>query len=56
MDRRTRKLMTIHKVLHPRYMYVSRKEGEREIVSIEKGTTDENFTNLSSATEMSSKR
>ena len=35
MDRRTRKLMTIHKVLHPRDLYLSRKERERETVSIE---------------------
>ena len=39
MDQRTRKLMTMHKVLHPRddvdRLYVSRKEGVRELASIE---------------------
>ena len=39
MDQRTRKLMTMHKALHPRddvdRVYVSRKEGGREIASIE---------------------
>ena len=39
MDQRTRKLMTMHKVLHPRddvdILYVSRKEGGRRLVSIE---------------------
>ena len=39
IDQRTRKLMTIHKVLHPRddvdRLYVSRKEGGRGIASIE---------------------
>ena len=39
MDQRTRKVMTIHKVLHPRddvdRLYVSRKEGGRGLASIE---------------------
>ena len=39
MDKRTRKLMTMHKVLHPRddvdRLYVSRKEGGRGLASIE---------------------
>ena len=39
MDQRTRKLMTMHKALHPRddidRLYVSRKEGGRELASIE---------------------
>ena len=39
MDQRTRKQMTMHKALHPRddvdRLYVSRKEGERGLVSIE---------------------
>ena len=39
MDQRTRKLMTMHKALHPRddadRIYVSRKEGGRWIASIE---------------------
>ena len=39
MDQRTRKLMTMHKALHPRddidRLYVSRKEGERGLASIE---------------------
>ena len=39
MDQRTRKLMTIHKTLHPRddidRLYVSRKEGERGLASME---------------------
>ena len=39
MDERTRKLMTMHKVLHPRDdvdgLYVSRKEWERGLASIE---------------------
>ena len=39
MDQRTRKLMTMHKTLHPRddvgRLYVSRKEGGRELASIE---------------------
>ena len=39
MDQRTRKLMILHKALHPRYyvdwLYVSRKEGGREHASIE---------------------
>ena len=39
MDQRTRKLMTMHKVLHPRddvyRLYVSRKEGGRKLASIE---------------------
>ena len=39
MDQRTRKLMTMHKALHPRddvdRLYVSRKEGQRGLVSIE---------------------
>ena len=39
MDQRTRKLMTMHKALHPREdfnrLYVSRKEGGRGLVSIE---------------------
>ena len=39
MDQRTRKLMTIHKALHSRdnidRLYVSRKEGGRELTSIE---------------------
>ena len=39
MDQRTRKLMTMHKVLHPRddvdRLYVSRKEGGRGLARIE---------------------
>ena len=39
MDQRTRKLMTMHRALHPRNkvdrLYVSRKEGERGLASIE---------------------
>ena len=39
MDQRTRKLMTMHKALHPRNnvdrLYVSRKEGRRGLASIE---------------------
>ena len=39
MNQRTRKLMTMHKALHPRYdvdrLYVSRKEGGRGLASIE---------------------
>ena len=39
MDQRTRKLMTMHKVLHPRddvdRLYVSRKDGGRGLASIE---------------------
>ena len=39
MDQRTRKLMTIHKALHPRYVvdrqHVSRKVGERGLASID---------------------
>ena len=39
MDQRTRKLMTIHKALHPRddvdRLYVARKERERRLASIE---------------------
>ena len=39
MDQRTRKLMTMHKALHPRddvdRLFVSRKEGGRELASID---------------------
>ena len=39
MDQRTRKLITMHKTLHPRddvdRLYVSRKEGGRRLASIE---------------------
>ena len=39
MDQRTRKLMTMHKALHPKddvdRLYVSRKEGGRGLASIE---------------------
>ena len=39
MDQRTRKLMTMHKALHPRddvdRLYASRKEGGRGLASIE---------------------
>ena len=39
MDQRTRKIMTMHKALHPRddvdRLYVSRKEGRRGLASIE---------------------
>ena len=39
MDRKTNKLMTIHKALHPRddinRLYVSRKEGGRGLTSSE---------------------
>ena len=39
MNQRTRKLMTMHKVLHPRddvdRLYVTRKEGGRGLTSIE---------------------
>ena len=38
MNQKTRKLVTIHKALHPRYdvdgLYVSRKEGGRVFTSI----------------------
>ena len=41
MDQRTRKLMTIHKALHPREdvdrMYVSRKEGGRPASKMKRG-------------------
>ena len=41
MDKRTRKLMIVHKALHPRNdfgrLYVSRKEGDRGLASIEDG-------------------
>ena len=43
MDQRTRKLMTMHKALHPRddvdRLYVSRKEGGRGLASIEDSLT-----------------
>ena len=49
MDQRTRKLMTIHKALHPRddvdRLYVSRKEGGRGHASIE-GTVDASIQRL----------
>ena len=39
MDQRTRKLVTVHRALHPRHdfdrLYVSRKEGGRGLASIE---------------------
>ena len=39
LDQRTRKLMTMHKALHPRddvdRLYISRKEEERGLTSIE---------------------
>ena len=39
MDQKTRKLMTMHKALHPRddvdILYISRKEGARRLASIE---------------------
>ena len=39
MNQRTRKLMTMHKALHPRHdverLYVSRKEGGRGLANIE---------------------
>ena len=44
MDQRTRKLMTMHKALHPRddvdRLYVSRKEGGRGFASIENTNED----------------
>ena len=49
MDQRTRKLMTMHKALHPRddvdRLYVSRKEGERGLASIE-DTVEESIQRL----------
>ena len=43
MDQRTRKLMNMHKALHPRdnvdRLYISRKEGGRGLASIE-GSVD----------------
>ena len=49
MDQRTRKLMTMHKALHPRddvdRLYVSRKEGERGLASI-KDTVDTSIQRL----------
>ena len=42
MDLRTRRIMTMHKALHPRddvdRLYVSRKEGGRGLASIEDST------------------
>ena len=38
-DRRTRKLMTMHKALHPKInvdrLYISRNEGDRGVLSVE---------------------
>ena len=49
MDQRTRKLMTMHKALHPRddvdRLYVSRKVGGRGLASIE-GTVDASIQRL----------
>ena len=49
MDQRTRKLMTMHKALHPRddvdRLYVSRKEGGRGLISIE-GSVDTSIQRL----------
>ena len=49
MDQRTRKLMTLHKALHPRddvdRLYVSRKEGRRGLASI-KGSVDTSIQRL----------
>ena len=43
MDQRRRKLMSMHKALHPKddvdRLYVSRKKGKRRLVSIE-GSVD----------------
>ena len=54
MDLRTRKLMTMHKVLHPRdevdRLYVSRRLGERGLASIE-GSVDESIQRLENYTE-----
>ena len=49
MDQRTRKLMTMHKALHPRddidRLYVSRKKGGRGLASI-KDTVDASIRQL----------
>ena len=49
MDQRTRKLMAMHKALHPRddvdRLYVSRKEGGRGLASIE-NTVDASIQRL----------
>ena len=49
MDQRTRKLITMHKALHPRNnverLYGSRKDGERGITSIE-DSVDESIKRL----------
>ena len=54
MDQRTRKLMTMHKALHPRddvdRLYVSRKEGGRGLASIE-DTVDTSIQRLEDFTE-----
>ena len=54
MDQRTRKLMTMHKALHPRddvdRLYVSRKEGGRGLTSIE-DTVDASIQRLEDYTE-----
>ena len=54
MDQRTRKLMTMHKVLHPRddvdRLYVSRKEGGRGLASVE-DTVDASIQRLEDYTE-----
>ena len=47
MDQRARKLMAIHKALHPRYemdrLYVSRKEGKRRLACIEANASKQGF-------------
>ena len=49
MDKITRKLMTMHKTLHPRYdvdrLYASRKEGRRGLASME-NSVDESIQRL----------
>ena len=54
MDQRTRKLMTMHKALHPRddvdRLYVSRKEGGRGLASIE-DTVDASIQRLEDSIE-----
>ena len=54
MDQRPRKLMTMHKVLHPRddvdRLYISRKEGGRGLASIE-DSVDESIQRLEDCIE-----
>ena len=54
MDQRTRKIRTMHKALHPRdnvdRVYVSRREGERGLASIE-NSVDTSIKRLEDYTE-----